>query len=49
MNIKTIKEKMIKWYDFYGQDIGLIDEIKKAKTKRELYNVMRGHVHFLET
>ncbi len=49
MKIKEIKEEMLNWHDFYGQDIGPTDEIKKAKTKRQLYEIMRGHIYFLET
>jgi tyrosine-protein phosphatase YwqE len=48
MDIKTIKNKMLKWRDLYGQDIVQTDEIKKAKTKKELYSILKSHYRFLE-
>jgi tyrosine-protein phosphatase YwqE len=48
MIIKQIKEKMLNWKNYYGQDIVEIDLIKKAKTKKELLNILKKHYRFLE-
>jgi hypothetical protein len=49
MGIKDIKNEILIWYDFYGQDISARDIIKKARTKKELRDAIDGHIHFLET
>lgn len=48
MKIKDIKSKMLKWSDYYGGDIMQRDKIEKAKTKLEPFNIMNGHIRFLE-
>ena len=48
MKIKDIKSKMLKWNDYYGGDIMQRDRIDKAKTRPELYDIIRGHIRFLE-
>ena len=48
-NIQVIKDKMLCWRDFYGQDIGPTDAIKKATTREQLRVIMNAHVHFLES
>ena len=48
MTLKQIKEKMLNWKDFYGQDFVNDYEIKKAKTKEQLKKIIQGHIHFLE-
>lgn len=48
MDIRTIKNKMLKWRDWYGQDIVQENEIKKAKTKKGLYLILKTHYRFLE-
>lgn len=48
MKIALIKQKMLKWRDFYGQDFAEWDKIEKATTKKELAEVMNNHIHFLE-
>ena len=49
MNIADIKKEMLEWLDFYGQDFVECDKIEKAKTKKELKEVIEGHLFFLET
>jgi len=43
MKISEIKEKMLVWEDFYGADIPQKDQIKKARTKQELAEIMRDY------
>lgn len=46
MTIKEIKTAMLAHRDFFGGDIMMSDEIKKAKTKKELSIIMdRYRVH----
>lgn len=39
---------MLEWRDFYGGDIPYTDLIKKAKTKKELRQVLETHRSLLE-
>ncbi len=48
-SMRTIKVKMLNWLDFYGQDLGPRDEILKAENKRQLLEILRRHIFFLET
>jgi hypothetical protein len=48
MKIVDIKKKMIDWRDFFGQDMGFESEIEKAKTRKQLLNILDRHIHFLE-
>ena len=48
MNIKDIKREMLSWSDYYGGDIMQHDQISKCKTKKELTEIMNGHIRFLE-
>lgn len=48
MTIKKIKDKLLKWRDFYGQDIADIESIENAKTKKELKKVLCEHGDWLE-
>lgn len=48
MTISQIKEKMLSHRDFYGGDIMQTDEIKKAKTKKELNKIMNDYGVHLE-
>jgi hypothetical protein len=48
MQIKDIKQKMLKWTDFYGGDIPYTDLIEKAKTKEDLKIVLETHRSLLE-
>ena len=43
MNIKEIKDKMIKWRDFYGGDLLDLADVDKAKTKKELSAIIERH------
>lgn len=47
MIIEQIKAKMLEYRDFYGGDIMYAQEIKEAKTKKELAKIInnyRGHL-----
>lgn len=48
MTIKQIKEKILNWTDFYGGDIIDREEVKTAKTKKELTDSLHHHKRFLE-
>lgn len=48
MRLDTIKEMMIEWVDFYGQDICATDKIAEATTKKQLLEVINNHIKFLE-
>ena len=48
MTIKKIKEKMKNYIDFYGDQLPDHSEIDKAKTKKDLYIILKGHLRFLE-
>ena len=48
MKLSDIKFKMLKWHDYYGGDIMQRDKIEKAKTRLELFDIMREHIRFLE-
>jgi len=48
MTIKQIKEKLIHWTDFYGQDLLNTDDIEKCKTKKDCYTILSSHRKFLE-
>lgn len=48
MKIKDIKDKMLKWHDFYDQDIASTDLIEKAKTKKELKNIIKSHIQWIQ-
>jgi hypothetical protein len=48
MKIEDIKNEMLKYKDYYGGDLINIDDIKKAKTKKELSNIIKAHEKFME-
>ena len=48
MKIAEIKEQMLIWEDFYGGDISCTDRIKKAKTKKELSEILDEHHALME-
>lgn len=48
MRLDTIKEMMIEWEDYYGQDICATDKIANATTKNELLEVINAHIKFIE-
>lgn len=48
MTIKAIKEEMLLWIDYYGGDISDRDAIIKAKSKKELADVLEKHRSFME-
>jgi len=48
MKIKEIKNKLLKWKDFYGQDIADTEGVKNAKTQKELKEILYKHRDFLE-
>jgi len=47
VKLEVLKKKILKWTDFYGQDIVTTDEIEKAKTKKELKEIIKKHIDFL--
>jgi hypothetical protein len=47
-DIKRIKQKLLNWRDFYGQDIADTEEIKKANSIKKLKDVVKKHITFLE-
>lgn len=48
MRVSAIKKKMLEWRDFYGADILDSDQIKKAKTKKELDDILRNYRHHMQ-
>jgi hypothetical protein len=48
MKIKDIKKEILSWKDFYGGDISEIDSIRKAKSKKELSEIIERHRRFME-
>lgn len=48
MKISDKKKKMLEWRDFYGGDIFYTDEIQKAKTNKELLEIMDMYYRHLE-
>ena len=43
MKISEIKKEMLKHRDFYGGDIIYVEEINKAKSKKELAKIIEDH------
>lgn len=48
MLIKEIKKKLLKWFDFYGQDIVWTDDIEACVTKQDCYDILQRHKRFLD-
>lgn len=48
MTISEMKKQILKWRDFYGGSILDESEVEKAKTKKELKNILNSHGHFME-
>jgi hypothetical protein len=48
MKLEKIKKIMIKWRDFYGQDICAVDEIVNATSKEELLRIINKHIEFIQ-
>jgi len=46
--IEMIKNRMLKWRDFFGGDLFDTDAIKKATTKDELKAVLSRHSSHME-
>lgn len=47
-SISELKKKILSWTDYYGQDIVYTEEIKKAKSKKQLKKIIEKHITFLE-
>lgn len=48
MTIGKIKKEMLEWKDFWGGEIINSDEIDKAKTKKELAQILDRHENFMK-
>ena len=48
MGIKTIKNYLLTWTDFYGGDIPDKDSIKNAKTESDLADILDKHKRLME-
>jgi hypothetical protein len=48
VKIAQIKAKMLAWEDFYGADIFERERIEKAKTKKELDDVLHDYRRHME-
>lgn len=48
MTIEQIKYRMLNWKYFYGGDIPATDDIRKAKTKKELRDILVKHSRLME-
>ena len=48
MKIEEIKQKMINWEDFYGADISNTSGISKARTKKQLKEILEHHRRYME-
>lgn len=49
MKIYEIKEQMINYRDFYGGDLLEVSEVQKAKTRKELYDILERHRSHMES
>ncbi len=49
MTLEETKKKMLAYRDYYGGDLIHEDEIKNAKTKRELADILNRHESFMES
>ena len=47
MKLGTMKELVVEWIDYYGQDIADTQKIADAKTIEELIEVINDHIRFL--
>ncbi len=47
MKIKEMKEKLLDWRDFYGQDIADREGIRKAKSINKLNKILLKHEEWL--
>jgi molecular chaperone GrpE (heat shock protein) len=45
---RKLKDEILEWRDFYGQDISATDKIENAKTIDDLVDVVESHKRFLE-
>jgi len=48
MDIEKIKKEMISFRDFYGGDLLGLDEIKDAKSEKELEQIIERHRSHME-
>ncbi len=48
MKISDKKKKMLEWRDIYGGDIFDTDAIEKAKTNKDLLEIMNSYLRHLE-
>lgn len=48
MNIREIKKEMTKYRDFFGGDLLNVSDVKNAKTKEELSEIINKHNTHLE-
>ena len=47
MLIEEIRRRILKWEDFYGGDILDSEAVEKAKTKKELSQILDRHEDFM--
>ena len=48
MTLEEKKKEMLEYRDFYGGDIFFSDEIKSAKSNKELHDIFNKYHHHLE-
>lgn len=48
MKIQEIKKEMLEFEDFYGSDLIVMSQIKSAKSKIELKEIIRCHKRRME-
>lgn len=48
MTLREIKKEMLQYTDFYGGDIPDKEAIKKAKSKKELADIIENHNRLME-
>lgn len=49
MDIEKIKKEMIAYRDFYGGDLLQVDEVKNAKSEKELERIIERHRSHMES
>jgi len=48
MTLEGMKEKILKWKDFYGGDIADYERVNRANSKEELKTILEEHRSFME-
>lgn len=47
LDLKSIKKQMLEYRDYYGGDLLNVSDIKSAKSKRELRDILQNHYKYI--